>query len=133
MSSLKLFAIIALLLVSVSNAKGQSVEFASVSPNDVYSPAVASGFDLQTQTSGCSSCAGNSNVPHAPVASTCADAGCCLPGPTVTPIQPQLPVNSCCNNFGPLNVPRLTTPLRHDTPPIGRSAGRPIIGRWSGF
>lgn len=55
--------------------------------------------------------------------------------------QPQLPtevprlqpVTSCCGQLGRLGVPPLTTPLRADTPPIGRANGRPLIGRWNGF
>ncbi len=59
--------------------------------------------------------------------------GCCLPGPTQQAGFPQLPVESCCGNIGRLNIPPLTTPLRYDTPPVGRSVGRPIFGAWSGY
>jgi len=43
------------------------------------------------------------------------------------------PVTSCCGQLGRLGIPPLTTPLRADTPPIGKANGRPLIGRWNGF
>ena len=43
------------------------------------------------------------------------------------------PVTSCCNNLGRLGIPPLTTPLRADTPPIGKAVGRPLFGRWNGY
>ena len=85
---------------------------------------------------GCSSCGQSASIAApsqitGPTSSS--HSGCCLPGPTVPPGLPQLPIQSCCNNIGPLNIPPLTTPVRYDTPPIGRSVGRPIFGRWSGY
>lgn len=85
---------------------------------------------------GCSSCGQSASIAApsqitGPAQKSC--SGCCLPGPTVPPGLPQLPIQSCCNNIGPLNIPPLTTPVRYDTPPIGKSVGRPIFGRWSGY
>jgi len=87
--------------------------------------------------SGCSSCGGQTAgyVPapqvHSPTTKSC--SGCCLPGPTQAPGYPQLPISSCCGNTGRLNIPPLTTPLRYDTPPVGKAVGRPIFGRWTGY
>ena len=57
---------------------------------------------------------------------------CCDLSPTQPGYQRQ-PVTSCCGTIGRLGVPPLLTPIRHDTPPVGRSVGRPLFGAWSGF
>jgi hypothetical protein len=58
---------------------------------------------------------------------------CCdlSPTPTVTPSLK--PVTSCCSQNGRLGVPPLLTPIRYDMPPVGRSVGRPLFGKWNGF
>ena len=91
-----------------------------------------------TAANGCSSCASR----HTPnyqsiVAQNFSSGGCngCAPTAATVPGDlPTLPVSSCCGKTGRLHIPPLlTTPLRYDTPPIGRSVGRPLFGRWPGL
>ena len=85
---------------------------------------------------GCTSCgqsAGFSTGPQIAEPGFKSRVGCDLPGPTVEPGFPQLPIESCCGNTGRLNIPPLSTPIRYDTPPIGKSVGRPLFGRWAGY
>ena len=105
-------------------------------PAAVYESAPVYQSAPAVSTSGCTSCGLSASATPAtqitgPVTKSC--SGCCLPGPTVAPGIPQLPIQSCCSNTGRLNIPPLTTPLRYDTPPIGRSVGRPLFGAWSGY
>ena len=61
-------------------------------------------------------------------------SGQCCNHCQITPSQVYLkPVQSCCGQLGPLGIPPLTTPPRSYLPPIGKSVGRPLFGRWSGF
>lgn len=58
---------------------------------------------------------------------------CCDLTPTPIAVPPVRPVGSCCGTMGKLGVPSLLTPIRYDTPPIGKAVGRPLFGRWTGF
>ena len=105
-------------------------------PAAVYESAPVYQSAPAVSTSGCTSCGRSASATPAnqitgPASKSC--SGCCLPGPTVAPGFPQLPVASCCGNTGRLNIPPLTTPLRYDTPPVGRSVGRPLFGPWTGY
>ena len=88
--------------------------------------------------SGCSSCASR----HTPnyqtiVTQNLSSGGCngCAPTAATVPGDlPTLPVSSGCDKTGRSHIPPLLrTPLRYDTPPIGKSVGRPLFGRWPGF
>ena len=116
---LSLLVSIIFLALCTSQAQAQIFQsgHGSNSSTSVYSPVVNNGQRYQPIQSTGGSC-----------------ANCRLPGPTVPGYMPTLPVKSCCNNnIGMLNIPKLTTPLRYDTPPIGRAVGRPLFGRWTGF
>ena len=95
---------------------------------------------------GCSSCASTQVAPaYQPASGGCASCsscasgscnggnGCCPTAPTEPADLPRLPIDTCCNDLGPLAIPPLTTRLRYDTPPIGKAVGRPLFGRWTGF
>lgn len=58
---------------------------------------------------------------------------CCDLTPTPIGVPQWQPVGNCCGQMGKLGVPSLLTPIRHDTPPIGKAVGRPLFGRWTGF
>ena len=101
-----------------------------VQPAPVYQSAPV------VSSAGCTSCGQSGAIYPAPqitgpACKSC--SGCCLPAPSVAPGIPQLPIASCCGNTGRLNIPPLTTPLRYDTPPVGRSVGRPLFGPWTGY
>ena len=120
-----------------SGARGPGALGSSVVQSAPVVQAAPSVFNAPTVShAGCSSCGQSASIAApsqitGPTSSS--HSGCCLPGPTVPPGLPQLPIRSCCNNIGPLNIPPLSTPVRYDTPPIGKSVGRPIFGRWSGY
>jgi len=60
--------------------------------------------------------------------------GCKPTAPTVPPILPNLPIQTACGSpLGISHVPKLLTPIRSYTPPIGKAVGRPLIGRWDGW
>ena len=114
--------------VMAASSVVEPAPFVQPAPAYQSTPAVSSG--------GCSSCAQSGAITPAsqiagPACKSC--SGCCLPAPTVAAGIPQLPIASCCGNTGRLNIPPLTTPLRYDTPPVGRSVGRPLFGPWTGY
>ena len=122
---ISLFALIATFALFTSQAEAQNfqpIQSFAATPG-VYSP-LASQFPI----------AGTSQA-YQSVVNPQVNFGnaCCPTAPTVQPVMPQLPVSSCCNDLGRLHIPRVTTPLRTYVPPIGKTVGRPLFGRWSGF
>ena len=123
-------------------AIGMLIMFAPLAEAQVYPSGVVaqSRPDVHVAAAGgCSTCASApaTNYQYQPIITqNSSHSGCngCRPTAATVPGDlPTLPVSSCCNNTGRLNIPPLTTPLRYDTPPIGRSVGRPLFGRWPGF
>lgn len=58
---------------------------------------------------------------------------CCNLTPTPQVVPTLQPVTSCCSQNGRLGVPPLLTPIRYDMPPVGRTVGRPLFGKWNGY
>ena len=77
----------------------------------------------------------NSNVYNPTTIGDIGQSGCscCNLSPSQIGGYQLQPVTNCCGKLGKLGVPPLTTPLRYDTPPIGRAVGRPLFGKWNGF